>query len=130
MGAFIVFNLTCSIHEQFNPWVGALVGGIAGLIFSILHAVATINFHADHIISGTANIMAPPIGVFLIKALYDKGQTENIATSVTSAFRLSSIPVMPIFFKNTSLDRHYSCNFYVVAYIRRFGLPSLLWRKL
>ncbi|MDA6090129.1 ABC transporter permease [Lactobacillus amylovorus] len=109
MGAFaaIVFNLTFAPSmSSLTPWVGALVGGIAGLIFSILHAVATINFHADHIISGTVlNIMAPPIGVFLIKALYDKGQTENITANFGyfSFPGLSSIPVIgPIFFKNTS----------------------------
>lgn len=109
IGAFaaIVFNLTfASSMGSLTPWVGALIGGIAGLIFSILHAVATINFHADHIISGTVlNIMAPPLGVFLIKALYDKGQTENITANFGyfSFPGLSSIPVIgPIFFKNTS----------------------------
>lgn len=109
IGAFaaIVFNLTFAPSMgSLTPWVGALIGGIAGLIFSILHAVATINFHADHIISGTVlNIMAPPIGVFLIKALYDKGQTENITANFGyfSFPGLSSIPVIgPIFFKNTS----------------------------
>ncbi len=88
IGAFaaIVFNLTFAPSMgSLTPWVGALIGGIAGLIFSILHAVATINFHADHIISGTVlNIMAPPLGVFLIKALYDKGQTENITANFGS----------------------------------------------
>ncbi|KRM07221.1 sugar ABC transporter permease [Lactobacillus kitasatonis DSM 16761 = JCM 1039] len=109
IGAFaaIVFNLTFAPSMgSLTPWVGALIGGIAGLIFSILHAVATINFHADHIISGTVlNIMAPPLGVFLIKALYDKGQTENITANFGyfSFPGLSGIPVIgPIFFKNTS----------------------------
>lgn len=109
IGAFaaIVFNLTFAPSMgSLTPWVGALIGGIAGLIFSILHAVATINFHADHIISGTVlNIMAPPLGVFLIKALYDKGQTENITANFGyfSFPGLSSIPVIgPILFKNTS----------------------------
>ena len=32
------------------------------------HAVATINLRADHIISGTViNLMAPALGVFLVK---------------------------------------------------------------
>lgn len=109
IGAFaaIVFNLSfASSLGGLTPWVGALVGGIAGLIFSLLHAVATINFHADHIISGTVlNIMAPPLGVFLVKAIYDKGQTENITANFGyfSFPGLSNIPVIgPIFFKNTS----------------------------
>ena len=89
-----------------TPWLGALVGAIFGLIFSILHAFATINLHADHIISGTVlNLLAPPLGVFLIKAIYEKGQTPNI----TANFGYADIPVLAqipvigkIFFTNTS----------------------------
>lgn len=108
-GAFsaIVFNLTFA--KQFGdstPWLGVLVGAIAGLLLSVLHAVATINFRADHIISGTVlNLLAPPLGVFLIKAIYNKGQTENISQNFGyfSFPGLAKIPVLgPIFFKNTS----------------------------
>lgn len=109
IGAFssIIFNLSCaSIFGTATPWLGALVGGIAGLIFSLLHAIATINFHADHIISGTVlNLLAPPLGVFLIKALYDKGQTENITANFGyfSFPVFSNIPIIgPILFKDTS----------------------------
>ena len=109
MGAFssIVFNL--SFYKQFGiwtPWLGALIGGIVGLIFSLLHACATINFHADHIISGTVlNLMAPAFSVFLVKAIDSKGQTENI----TENFGYFTFPVLgqipivgKIFFRNTS----------------------------
>ena len=109
IGAFsaIVFNLTfASTFGKATPWLGLLIGGIVGLLFSLLHAVATINFHADHIISGTVlNLMAPPLGVFLVKAIYDKGQTENITQSFGyfSFPGLADIPVIgPIFFQNTS----------------------------
>ncbi|KRL62984.1 ABC transporter permease [Lactobacillus psittaci] len=109
MGAFssIVFNLTfASTFGSATPWIGLLVGGIVGLIFSLLHAVATVNFRADHIISGTVlNLMAPPLGVFLIKAMYDKGQTENISANFGyyNVPVLSKIPVIgDIFFKDTS----------------------------
>ena len=49
--------------------------------------------------------MAPPLGVFLVKAIYDKGQTANITANFGyfSFPGLSSIPVIgPIFFQNTS----------------------------
>ena len=62
VGAFtsIIFNLTfAKTFGSATPWLGALVGAIFGLIFSILHAFATINLHADHIISGTVlNLLA------------------------------------------------------------------------
>lgn len=109
MGAFtsIVFNLSfASTFGAATPWLGALLGGIIGIIFSLLHAVATINWRADHVISGTVlNLMAPPLAVFLVKAIYNKGQTENINQNFGyfSFPGLANIPVIgPIFFKNTS----------------------------
>lgn len=126
MGAFaaIVFNLTfASTFGAATPWLGTLVGGIVGLIFSLLHAVATINFHADHVISGTVlNIMAPPLGVFLIKAIYDKGQTENITANFgyfSFWFKQHSHRWANLLQKHLCpcLDCHYSCYFDVVDFI-------------
>ena len=81
-GAFssVIFNLSFANHfGAFTPWLGVLVGGIIGLLFSLLHAVATINFRADHVISGTVmNLLAPPLTIFLIKVMYGKGQTDTI----------------------------------------------------
>lgn len=133
MGAFssVVFNLTfASTFGKLTPWLGLLVGGVVGLLFSLLHAVATINFHADHVISGTVlNLMAPPLGVFLVKAIYDKGQTENITQSFGyfSFPGLADIPVIgPILFKNTSAPAWVaiivSIILWWVLYKTRFGL--------
>lgn len=133
MGAFasIVFNLTFAKNfSAMTPWLGLLVGGIVGLLFSLLHAVATVSFHADHIISGTVlDIMAPPLAVFLVKAIYNKGQTENI----TANFGYFSIPglaklpfIGPIFFKNTSAPAWLAIIIAIISwfilYKTRFGL--------
>ena len=133
MGAFtsIVFNLSfASTFGTATPWLGALLGGIVGIIFSLLHAVATINWRADHVISGTVlNLMAPPLAVFLVKAIYNKGQTENINQNFGyfSFPGLANIPVIgPIFFKNTSAPAWVaivlSIFLYWVLYNTRFGL--------
>lgn len=133
MGAFtsIVFNLSfASTFGAATPWLGALLGGIVGIIFSLLHAVATVNWRADHVISGTVlNLMAPPLAVFLIKAIYNKGQTENISQNFGyfSFPGLANIPVIgPIFFKNTSAPAWVaivlSIFLYWVLYKTRFGL--------
>ena len=133
MGAFtsIVFNLRfASTFGTAPPWLGALLGGIIGIIFSLLHAVATVNWRADHVISGTVlNLMAPPLAVFLIKAIYNKGQTENISQNFGyfSFPGLANIPVIgPIFFKNTSAPAWVaivlSIFLYWVLYKTRFGL--------
>lgn len=133
MGAFtsVVFNLSfASTFGTATPWLGALLGGIIGIIFSLLHAVATVNWRADHVISGTVlNLMAPPLAVFLVKAIYNKGQTENISQNFGyfSFPGLANIPVIgPIFFKNTSAPAWVaivlSIFLYWVLYKTRFGL--------
>lgn len=109
MGAFagVVFNLTFA--GQFGgltPWLGLLAGAVIGLIFSLLHAVATVTLRADHIVSGTVmNLMAPALGVYLIKLMYGKGQTSMIAENFGywNVPVLSNIPVIgTIFFTKTS----------------------------
>ncbi|MBJ8325573.1 ABC transporter permease [Streptococcus pacificus] len=133
MGAFsgVIFNL--EFAETFGdatPWLGVLVGGIVGMIFSLLHALATINFRADHIVSGTVlNLLAPSLAIFLVKVFYGKGQTDNISESF-GKFNfpvLSEIPVIgQIFFRNTSLVAYLAIIFSFVAwyvlYKTRFGL--------
>ncbi len=80
MGAFggTVFNLTfADTFGTATPWLGLLAGAAIGVVFSVLHAVATINLRADHIVSGTVlNLLAPAVGVYLIKVIYGKGQTD------------------------------------------------------
>lgn len=133
MGAFsgVVFNLTFeSTFGSLTPWLALLVGGIVGLVFSLIHAVATINFRADHVVSGTVlNLMAPALAIFLVKALYGKGQTDNIRVSF-GKFNfpiLSDIPVIgDIFFKHTSLMGYLAVGFAFVAWFimfkTKFGL--------
>ena len=112
MGAFtsIVFNLSfASTFGTATPWLGALLGGIVGIIFSLLHAVATVNCRADHVISGTVlNLMAPPLAVFLVKAIYNKGQTENINQNFGyfSFPGLANIPVIGPIFVSSCLGSH------------------------
>src|SRR6185312_14090265 len=39
---------------QFGPWIGLLVGIAGGAVGGLLHALATVTFGVDHIISGVA----------------------------------------------------------------------------
>lgn len=133
MGAFsgVVFNL--EFAEQFGaatPWLSLVVGGVVGIIFSLIHALATVNFRADHVVSGTVlNLMAPALAVFLVKAFYGKGQTDNLRQTF-GRFDfpgLSQIPVIgDIFFKSTSLLGYLAIAFSFLAWFilfkTRFGL--------
>src|SRR5699024_8799887 len=117
MGAFvgIVFNLTfADVFGAWTPWLGMLAAMIISGIFAIIHALATVSFRADHVVSGIAiNFLALGLGVFLTKQWYEKGQTDMISKpfySVNIPF-LSDIPVLgPILFKGV----------YVTSYLAVF----------
>src|SRR5919205_2423039 len=108
IGAFtaIVFNLTfVDTFGSLTPWLAILVAMVAGAIFSLLHAVAAITFRADHMVSGVAiNLLATGLTLFLVKLIYDKGETDII----NKGFRKIDIPILKdipvigkIFFQNT-----------------------------
>lgn len=49
-----------------TPYIGLFIGLVAGAIFSLLHAVPTVTYKADQIISGTAlNMLAPALALFI-----------------------------------------------------------------
>lgn len=133
IGAFagVVFNIEfASIFGKTTPLLAVLVGGVAGLLFAIIHAVATIHFRADHVVSGTVlNLLAPALSVFLVKVLYHKGQTDSIPESFGkfSFPVLEKIPVIgDVFFKNTSLMGYIAITMaflsWFILYKTKFGL--------
>ena len=53
---------------QHGPWVAALAGIIGGALGGLIHAIATVTFGVDHIVSGVAmNILALGVVQFLAK---------------------------------------------------------------
>lgn len=69
IGAFVGASTALTFG---NPWLAFLIGGLAGALFGLLHAVACVSCQADQTISGTAiNFLAPGLAVFLCKAIYD-----------------------------------------------------------
>ena len=56
---------------KYGPWVGLLLGIIAGSIGGLIHALATVRFNVDHVISGVAiNIFAPGATRFLSEQVF------------------------------------------------------------
>ncbi|UOQ84855.1 ABC transporter permease [Gracilibacillus salinarum] len=94
MGAFvgIVFNLTfADVFGVWTPWVSLIAATVIGALFSLIHAVASITFYANQVVSGVAiNMLALGIGVYLTKVWYDKGQTDM----VNQPFYTTDIPVL------------------------------------
>lgn len=133
IGAFtaVVFNLEMAdTFGAATPWVAIIVAGLAGVLFSLLHALATVNFRADHIISGTVmNMLAPALAIFLVKVMYGKGQTDGITRRLGyfTIPGLEKIPVIgPLFFKNTFLPAYFAILIAIFAWFvifkTKFGL--------
>ncbi len=56
---------------QWGPWVGVIVGILCGALGGLLHALATVTFGVDHIISGVAiTIVAPGLTLYLSQQLF------------------------------------------------------------
>ncbi|MFI5958355.1 ABC transporter permease [Cryptosporangium sp. NPDC051539] len=57
---------------QWGPWTGVLAGVIAGALVGALHAIATVVFAVDQIVSGVAiNILALGVGGVLGKVFFE-----------------------------------------------------------
>ncbi|WP_248928850.1 ABC transporter permease [Paenibacillus hamazuiensis] len=105
VGAFVIFKMQQLWPGQpFVLWVGLLVATVAGILFSLLHAFASINLNANQIISGTAiNMIAGALTVFLARNMTGSGNIR-----ITSGFvpfdipGLVKIPVLgPLLFAKT-----------------------------
>ncbi|MBB4823869.1 simple sugar transport system permease protein [Sporosarcina luteola] len=107
MGAFvgIVFNLFfADTFGSWTPWVALLVAMLVSAAFSVMHAVASISFRADQVVSGVAiNMLGIAIALFTVKMIYGKGQTDFIQEKIAriNIPVLQDIPVIgPMFFKS------------------------------
>jgi len=93
VGAFAGASVTVVLEPltPFAPWLGLLAGVAAGMVFSLLHAFASINLKADQVISGTAlNILAGGMTVYLSQILFNQQRTR----AFSSGLRKITVPLM------------------------------------
>ena len=99
-GAFVGYAAAFATH---NLWLGVLAAILAGMLIAALHAVLSINFLVDQIVSGTAiNILAVGItGVFYRNFIESQNTAGPGTLPQWNIPLLSQIPVLgPIFFQN------------------------------
>ncbi len=103
-----------------NGVLAFLVGGLAGAVFGLIHAIVCISYHADQTIAGTAiNFIGPGLAVFICKILYNSSDTPAIDSS-------SKLPKM---FNNVFPAGSFGSNVlnvYSMAYIV-FIVASICW---
>ena len=104
-GALTISPLQAQFGEK-EIWiifVGLLVATLAGALFSLLHAFASINLQADQTISGTAiNLIATAITVFFARNITGSGNISVSPLLKNNIVGLSKIPIIgPLFFTNS-----------------------------
>jgi len=78
-GAFFAVVADLALH---NPWLAALVGIVAGGLMALIHAVVSIRFRADQIVSGIAiNIFAAGLTLFLVQRIYGLQDVGHVGQS-------------------------------------------------
>lgn len=85
-----------------NPWIAFLMAGIFGGLFGLLHAIATVKFNADHVVSGIAiNLFAPGFAIFTCRSLFSgsaqttplplEDKLPRVLTSILGAERAAQL---------------------------------------
>ncbi len=99
LGAMFAFKTAVATG---NPWLGLLLAAVAAAMLALLHAIVTVNFQADQVVSGLAvNFVGIGLAMVLGEGLSKAGATSVLP--VVTLPVLSQIPVLgPIFFTNHS----------------------------
>lgn len=97
IGAF--FSAVVAFYTG-NPWLGLLAGVVAGGLYSMIHAVATVSLHLDHVVSGAVlNVLAFGLTRYLMVMIFGHPGTSdpvprNLGQMVYAIPLLSDIPII------------------------------------
>jgi simple sugar transport system permease protein len=125
-GAFVSVVTDLAWH---SPWLAALAAMIAGGLMALIHAVVSIRYHADQIVSGIAiNVLASGLTLFLVNVFFhltDVGHVEpQNLLPIVSVTGLNGIPVVG-FLAQIFLQQNV---IFYVAVAGLFGVHFLLFR--
>jgi general nucleoside transport system permease protein len=84
------------IGAQHGPWAGLLAAVIFGSVGALLHAIATVTFGVDHVVSGVAiNIIAAGLVRYLSTLMYKSGSWPGPSQSPgIESIPLNGLPVL------------------------------------
>jgi simple sugar transport system permease protein len=130
-GIFFINQMQGQMSGQLLLVLAILISTVTGMVFSLLHAYASINMKSDQIISGTAlNMFAPAFAIFTARMIQSNGVQQ---IQFDNTFRIHSVPVLgdiPIigglFFQNAYITTYLGFIILavsvVILYKTRFGL--------
>jgi simple sugar transport system permease protein len=71
------FTAALGSYYSGSPWIGLLCGALGGLVFGLLHAVASVRYKADQIVVGVAiNLLAVGITRFFLRFAFDSSSNS------------------------------------------------------
>lgn len=118
IGAFIGATVG---YYMGNPWLAFIAAGVAGGIFALLHAIASVTFHADQVVSGIAiNFLGPGVALFMSRLLFN-GSTMTKSLDFSAKMPR---PLNGVFQQNSFLDIVF--NQYATVYLA-FVLVFVMW---
>ena len=84
------------IGSQHGPWAGLFAAMVFGSIGALVHAIATVTFGVDHVVSGVAiNIIAAALVRYLSTLLYQGGSWPGPSQSPgIESISLNGLPVL------------------------------------
>ncbi len=130
-GIFFINQMQGQMSGQLLLIMAILISTATGMVFSLLHAFASINMKSDQIISGTAlNMFAPAFAIFVARMIQPNGVQQ---IQFTNTFRIESVPVLgdlPIigglFFQNAYITTYLGFVILIISvivlYKTKFGL--------
>ncbi|QFG21847.1 ABC transporter permease [Actinomadura sp. WMMB 499] len=82
---------------QWGPWIGVAVGILGGALGGLLHAVATVTFGVDHIVSGVAiNILGLGLTQFLAGMLFATEEAKALGGGERQSPPIDSISTLTV----------------------------------
>lgn len=83
----------------FAPWLGVLAAMVVGALVAWIHALVSIKYKADQIISGTAiNLMAIGIPAIILQGLYQNSTTSERIVNRLPTVKLGVFSLSPLVF--------------------------------
>lgn len=133
IGAFVAATFTPLTEASLGsvtPWIAIILGALAGLIFSLIHAYLSIDLMADQVISGTAiNLLSVGLTVYTCQIIFNQQRTQTFNTGFlkSNVPVLSDIPIIgPMFFSNIYYTFYISILIVAITWFvlkkTRFGL--------
>jgi simple sugar transport system permease protein len=129
VGSFAAAAVTVALYPILGPgavWVGLLSAVVAGAVFSLLHAFASIHLNANQVISGTAiNMIAGALTVFVARTFTGSGNIQlKQGVPRLDIPGLSDIPVLgPLFFQKTYMTTWIVIGIWLVLWFVLYKTP-------